>query len=61
MYEEGGYLTDTKETSTSYITHLLVQNHMGTYLATAILPTGTALPYGRQKKQKDYRVLKSAN
>jgi hypothetical protein len=27
MYEKGGYLTDTKETSTSYITHVFIPKH----------------------------------
>jgi hypothetical protein len=40
MYEKGGYLTDTKETSTSYLTHVLFQHYTTTKLTSAILPTG---------------------
>jgi hypothetical protein len=60
MYEKGGYLTDTKETSTSYITHVFTpklydyiihNSHLAHRNYTA------SWAHGRQKKQKDYSSM----
>jgi hypothetical protein len=51
MYEKGGYLTDTKETSTSYITHVFIpklydyttlNSHLAHWNCTALWETKEA-------------------